>query len=173
MISQRSRRTISNIYDAALAPDLWPAALQSVMDEAGAVGAGYSLFNKRKERVEWLSQSGPLVGREADYFSYYHELDRYRPMIEALPAERWLRISECLPETLLRHDEWYNDYLLKAGIDDALSARLFESPSHIVVLGVSHGIDRAPFTAARIAALQEISEPLANAARLQVELHNL
>src|SRR5258705_3773432 len=140
MISQRSRRTISNIYDAALAPDLWPAALQSVMDEAGAVGAGYSLFNKRTERVEWLSQWGPLVGREADYFSHYHALDHYRPILEVLPAGRWWRISECLPETLLRRDEWYNDYLLRAGIDDALSARLCESASHVVVFGVSHGM---------------------------------
>jgi PAS domain-containing protein len=173
MISQRSRRTISNIYDAALAPDLWPAALQSVMDEAGAVGAGYSLFNKRTERVEWLSQSGPLVGREADYFSHYHALDRYRPILEVLPAGRWLWISECLPETVLRRDEWYNDYLLRAGIDDALSARLCESASHVVVFGVSHGNDRAPFTAADTAALQELLEPLAKAARLHTELGSL
>jgi hypothetical protein len=106
MISERSRRTISIVYDAALAPNLWPAALQSAMDEVGAVGAGYSVFNKRTERVEWLSQSGSLVGREADYFSYYHELDRYRPILEALPAGGWLRISECLPETVLRRDEY-------------------------------------------------------------------
>src|SRR6202051_2561983 len=154
MISQRSRRTISSIYDAALVPDLWPAVLQSVMDEAGAVGAGYSLFNKRTERVGWLSQSGPLVGREADYFSYYHALDRYRAILEALPAGRWLRISECLPETVLRRDEWLYDFLLKAGIDDALSVRLFESASHTVMFGVNHGVDRAPFTAAGTAALQ-------------------
>src|ERR1700730_8259673 len=173
MSSQRFRRTISSIYDAALVPDLWPAALQSVMDETGAVGAGYSLFNKRTERVGWLSQSGPLVGREADYFSYYHALDRYRAILEALPAGRWLRISECLPEPVLRRDEWYNDYLLRAGIDDALSAPLFESASHIAVFGVSHGIDRAPFTAAGTAALQELSEPLAKAARLHTELGSL
>jgi hypothetical protein len=55
MISERSRRTISSIYDAALAANLWPAALQSAMDEVGAVGAGHSVFNKRTERVEWLS----------------------------------------------------------------------------------------------------------------------
>lgn len=173
MISQTSRRTISNIYDAALAPDLWPAALQSVMDEAGAVGAGYSLFNKRTERVEWLSQSGPLVGREADYFSHYHALDHYRPILEVLPAGRWLWISECLPETVLRRDEWYNDYLLRAGIDEAVGVRLFESASHVVVFGVSHGNDRAPFTAAGTAALQELLEPLAKAARLHTELGSL
>jgi DNA-binding CsgD family transcriptional regulator len=173
MASDASRCTISSIYDAALAPDVWPAALQSVMDDAGAVGAGYSIFNKRRKRVEWLSQSGPLVGREGDYFSYYNALDRYRPILETLPATRWLQISECLPKAVLRRDEWYNDYLLKAGIDDAVAVRLFESASHIGVFGVSHGTDRAPFTAADIAALQELLEPLAKAARLHTELGSL
>jgi PAS domain-containing protein len=84
-----------------------------------------------------------------------------------------LRISECLPETVLRRDEWYNDYLLEAGIDDALSVRTFENASHIVVFGVSHGIDQAPFTASGVAVLQAMLEPLAKAARLHVELHNL
>jgi DNA-binding CsgD family transcriptional regulator/PAS domain-containing protein len=173
MSTQRSRRTSSSIYDAALVPHLWPAALQSVMNEVGAAGAGYCIFNKRTERVEWLSQSGALVGREADYFNYYHALDRYRPILEIIPVGRWLRISECLPETVLRRDEWYTDFLLKAGIDDALSARLFESASHTVMFGVNHGVDRAPFTAADMAALQELLEPLIKAARLHIELGNV
>jgi len=84
-----------------------------------------------------------------------------------------LWISECLPETVLRRDEWYNDYLLRAGIDEAVGVRLFESASHVVVFGVSHGNDRAPFTAAGIAALQELLEPLAKAARLHTELGGL
>jgi DNA-binding CsgD family transcriptional regulator len=84
-----------------------------------------------------------------------------------------LWISECLPETVLRRDEWYNDYLLRAGIDEAVGVRLFESASHVVVFGVSHGNDRAPFTAAGTAALQELLEPLAKAARLHTELGSL
>jgi hypothetical protein len=57
--------------------------------------------------------------------------------------------------------------------DDALSVRLFESASHIVVFGVSHGIDQAPFPAAAVAALQKLLEPLAKAARLHTELGSL
>ena len=111
---------ISSIYDAALVPDLWPMVLQSVMEELGAVGAGYGVFNKRTGGIEWLSQSGPLVDLEANYLSYYHLLDRYRPMLETVPAGRWVWVSDCLPETELSRDEWYNDYLLKAGIDEAV-----------------------------------------------------
>jgi DNA-binding CsgD family transcriptional regulator/PAS domain-containing protein len=173
MSSDAPRRTISSIYDAALVSDLWPTALKSVMDEVGAVGAGYGFFNKWTEQIEWLSQSGPLVELEADYFSYYHAIERYRPMLEAVPAEKWLRISECLPETVLRRDEWYNDYLLKAGIDDAVGARLFENQSHAVYFGIHHGMDQPPFAVDRLAALRALVKPLGQAARLHVELHSL
>jgi PAS domain-containing protein/DNA-binding CsgD family transcriptional regulator len=173
MSSDKFRRAISSIYDAALIPDLWPSALQSVMEDVGAVGAGYGVFAKRTGEIEWLTQRGLLVSTAADFINYYHRLDPYRPMLESVPAGRWVWVSECLPESELRRDEWYNDYLLKAGIDDGVGVRLFESASYTVVFGLSHGIDRAPFTEVGIAALEALFQPLDNAARLQVELHNL
>jgi hypothetical protein len=57
-------------------------------------------------------------------------------MFETAPVGRWVWVSECLPETELRRNEWYNDYLLKAGVDDAVGVRLFESASHTVLFGV-------------------------------------
>jgi PAS domain-containing protein len=173
MGSETFRRTISSIYDAALLPDLWPVALQSVMDQLGAVGAGYGVFNKRTGGVEWVSQTGPLVNVAADYISHYHEFDPHRPVCETARVGRWVWVSECLPETKLRRNEFYNDYLLKAGVDDAVGVRLFESASHTALFGIHHGIDQAPFTAAGIAALQAMLEPLAKAARLHTELGSL
>ena len=173
MRSDTSRRTISSIYDAALVSDLWPLALQSVMDDIGAVGAGYGVFNKRTGGIEWVSQTGPLVNVAADYISHYHEFDPHRPVCETAPVGRWVWVSECLPETKLRRNEFYNDYLLKAGVDDAVGVRLFESASHTALFGIHHGIDQAPFTAGGIAALQAMLEPLAKAARLHTELGSL
>ena len=71
MRSERSRHTISSIYDAALVPDLWPLALDLAVDSVGGVGAAYYVWNKRTGQVEWLSMSGPLVDTTADYASYY------------------------------------------------------------------------------------------------------
>src|SRR3981189_2261486 len=160
MRSERTRRTISTIYDAALVPDLWPAALQSAIGQVGAAGAGYGVFNKATGRIE-LSLTGPLVNGAADFISYYHRFDPHRPMFETAPVGRWVWVSECLPQTELSRNEWYNDYLLKAGVDDAVRVRLFESASHTVLFGIHHGIDQAPFAAAGIAALEELLEPLA------------
>ncbi len=173
MGSDPSRRRISSVYDAALMPNLWPAGLDLAVDLVGGVGAAYYVWNKRTGRVEWLSMSGPLVNTTADYASYYYALDPYRPMFETVPSGRLLRLRECVPEALLRRNEWYNEYLVKGGIDDAVAARLFENRSHVVYFGIHHGIDQPPFATGRPAALQALVKPLRQAARLRVELHNL
>ena len=173
MASDASRRTISSIYDAAVVPDLWPAALDLAVDSVGGVGAAYYVWNKRTGQVEWLSMSGPLVDTTADYASYYYALDPYRPMFETVPSGRLLGLRECVPEALLRRSEWYNEYLLESGVDNAVGARLFENRSHAVYFGIHHGIDQPPFATDRAAAVRALVKPLRQAARLQLELHNL
>jgi DNA-binding CsgD family transcriptional regulator/PAS domain-containing protein len=173
MSSDKFRRAISSIYDAALMPNLWPAALDLAVDSVGGVGAAYYVWNKRTGQVEWLSMSGPLANTTADYASYYYALDPYRPMFETVPSGRLLGVRECVPEALLRRNEWYNDYLLKGGIDDGVGARLFANRSHVVYFGIHHGTDQPPFATDRAAALQALVRPLRQAARLCVELHNL
>jgi hypothetical protein len=46
MGSTASRRTISSIYDAALMPNLWPAALELAVDSVGGVGAAYYVWKQ-------------------------------------------------------------------------------------------------------------------------------
>src|SRR5438045_9732001 len=91
-MGSNARRTISSIYDAALMPNLGPAALELAVDSVGGVGAAYYVWNKRTGQVEWLSMSGPLVNTTADYASYYYAFDPYRPMFETVPSGRLLRV---------------------------------------------------------------------------------
>lgn len=170
MRSAPLRRTVGSIYDAALVPDLWPAALQAVMDTIGAVGAGFCISNGRTGRIELLSLTGPLVNRGSDYVSYYHAIDPLQALVEAAPPGRWVHLAESVPAAVLRRNEWYNDFLLKAGIDDVVGTRLFESGSRSVLFGVALAGDRPPFAAADLAALQELPAPLREAGRLHAEL---
>jgi hypothetical protein len=55
---------VSKIQDAAVVPELWPIALQSLVEAFGAAGAGYQLRNRRTGSVEWLCRSGILAGSE-------------------------------------------------------------------------------------------------------------
>jgi hypothetical protein len=58
MASDGSRPIISSAYDAGLVPRLWPAALQSVLDAVGGVGASYVVWNNQTNQGElpWSSQ---------------------------------------------------------------------------------------------------------------------
>jgi hypothetical protein len=61
MTSNPTARSISRISEAALAPDRWPAALQSITEAVGALGVGYLLLKKRTGGVEWMSMAGLSV----------------------------------------------------------------------------------------------------------------
>src|SRR6202040_3608919 len=68
-----------------------------------------------------------------------HGAHPYRPLLEATPSGNWVQLSKCIPQTILRGDEWYNDYAAKAGIGDIIGTRLFDSSSCTVILSVSSG----------------------------------
>jgi DNA-binding CsgD family transcriptional regulator/PAS domain-containing protein len=172
MRSDPLMRAVSRISEAALAPDRWPAALQSITE--AVVGVGYLLLKKRTGGIEWVSMAGLSVDVN-DYINYYAARDPYRPVLEAAPNESWVQLSKCLPQTVLRSDEWHNDYAVKAGIGDIIGTRLFDSPSCTVILSAHWGIYQAPVmaTATATASLRELFDPLSNAARVHAELREL
>lgn len=43
------KRIVSSVYDATLAPELWPTALQSVTEAINTVGTAYIIRDKRTE----------------------------------------------------------------------------------------------------------------------------
>jgi DNA-binding CsgD family transcriptional regulator/PAS domain-containing protein len=166
-------RIIPSIFDAALAPELWPAALESIVGAVGAVGAAYIIREKRTGRVDWISLSGPTLELKADYLTHYSGLDPYWPVLDAAPSGTLVRLSDCLPETVLRRDEWYNDFILKSGIGDILGAPLFDSGSHTAVFGIHRGVGLAPFASLPAAPIQELFAVLSKAARLHQKLRSL
>jgi PAS domain-containing protein len=160
------------ISEAALAPDRWPAALQSVTEAVGALGVGSLLLNKQTGDVEWMSLAGLSLDANR-YIEYYAPRDPYRRVLEAAPSGSWVQLSKCLLQTVLQSDEWYNDYIVKGGIRDIIGARLFDSPFCTAFLSAHLGIYQKPFTATATASLRELFDPLTNAARLHAELREL
>jgi len=165
-------RAIANIYDAAASPDLWPKALNSLAEALDAIGAAYILHSKRTGRVEWAWFSGPSAEYTADYLGYYAALDPYRPFVDVAPSESWVRLSRCLPKSVLRRDEWYNDFVLKCGIKDILGARVVDNDTHTAYFGIHYDMlsEAGPARAARSRGLLAC---LSGAARLHLELRRL
>ncbi|MGZ3282628.1 MAG: hypothetical protein ACXU9A_08230, partial [Xanthobacteraceae bacterium] len=105
---------MSKLHNAGLAADAWPEALQSLSDAVGVAGAAYITFNKITGRVDWACFSGPSEGAKPEYVRHYAALDPYSPLLDA----SWMKLSECLPDALLRRSEWYNDFVLACGVRD-------------------------------------------------------
>jgi len=79
-------------------------------------------------------------------------------------------LSERLPQSRLRHDEWYNDFTLKGGTHDLLGSKLYESPSHIAIIGLHRAIGEVDSTVRQEEMLQRLMGPLRNAARRHLGL---
>jgi PAS domain-containing protein len=167
-----SSRVISAIYDTALSPASWPEALRQVMQALGTFGAAYILTNKWSGLVEWASFSGPSVELKPDYVRHYAALDPSLPLIHSAPSGSWVRLSEALPNDVLRRDEWYNDFVRKCGVDDILGSPLLEDESHRAIIGIHYGVYQTRRKSAPAALLKQLLPPLSQAARLYVDLRN-
>jgi hypothetical protein len=81
------------------------------MTEAlGAAGAACIVANKSSNRADWVCFSGLSERFRSDYVDHFARLDPFLPHLNV--ARRWIKLSDCLPQSLLRQSEWYNDFVL-------------------------------------------------------------
>jgi hypothetical protein len=131
-----STSVVSREFDAALSPESWPLALEAVAESLGAIGGAYIVRSKETAGVEWIRLSGPDAALEANYVAHYAAIDGYSSLIDVSAEGRWLRLSQCFSKSRLRTDEWYNDFVVKAGVDDILGVRLADRPARTAILGI-------------------------------------
>jgi hypothetical protein len=129
---------VSNFHDAAVSPEAWLQALEALTDAMGVAGSALIISNKRTGNVDEAYFSGLSAGLKPDYVRYYAALDPYSPLLDG----NWKKLSECLPDPLLRKSEWYNDFVLTCGVRDILGARLADTSSHCVIFGIHQQIGR-------------------------------
>lgn len=165
------RSIAGGLCEAALSPDTWPRVLRQLSDYLGAVGAAYIVTNKATGQVERIALTGASAERQSDYVAHFAAVDPYRPLLESRPG--WLRVSECLPNAVLARDEWYNDFVVRAGVGDILGANLYSGPSHEAVIGLHYGLHQHGFSAKHEARARELLGLMQKAAALQVRLNNL
>jgi DNA-binding CsgD family transcriptional regulator len=166
---QTYAKTVASIFDAVLDERLTTAALRAVADYVGASGAAYFLVNKLTGQVGSLDFWGSFSGDRADYLAHYSKIDPFRLIQQEAECGRLARLSERLPQGVLRQDEWYNDYVLKGGVCDVLGTKLYESPSRMVIVGLHRAIADRPVPG-DTEALERLMAPLASAARLHAGL---
>jgi DNA-binding CsgD family transcriptional regulator len=170
MMLEAYHNTVGGIFDAIRDERLIPVALEKLAKYVGSAGAAYMLINKHTARVVSADWWGAFSGSRAEYLAHYGKIDPFRAFLEKTADGSVYRLTESLPQRALRHDEWYNDFLLKGGVRDILGAKLHESPSRMIILGLHCAAgDFDPFLP-DMEALQQLMPVLGKAARLHVQL---
>ena len=162
--------TIASVYDAVTDNTLLPAALEAVVEYVGAAGATYLLVNKLTGQVSSRVSWGNFTGSAADYLTHYSKIDQFRVIQEKQPCGSLVRLSECLPESILRYDEWYNDFIRAGGSCDLFGGKLCESASHILIFGLHRAVGDVHPVPRDMDAFQRLMAPLCGAARLRLRL---
>ena len=141
-----------------------PEALKALTDAAGVAGAALIIFNKGTGTVDEAYFSGLSAGFKSDYVRHYAAMDPYSPLLDG----SWKKLSECLPDRLLRSSEWYNDFVLTCGVRDILATRLVDAPRHCVIFGVHQQIGRT--FSDRVDSVVDLAAiPLKQAAQCHIE----
>jgi hypothetical protein len=165
-MSRDLSRVLANIRDSERAAEAWPEALKSMTEALGAAGAACIVVNKISKSADWVCFSGLSERFRPDYVDHFARLDPFLPHLNV--ARRWIRLSDCLPHSLLRQSEWYNDFVLACGVRDILGARLIETRSHLVYVGLHQQIGRSLGADVELA-MKELTSPLRSAMLRQVE----
>src|SRR3981081_1891148 len=102
---------VSALQEAAASREAWPDALKALTEAAGVAGAALIISNKSTGNVEEAYFSGLSAEFKSDYVEHYAALDPYSPLLDG----SWKKLSQCLPDSLLRKSEWYNDFVRTCG----------------------------------------------------------
>jgi DNA-binding CsgD family transcriptional regulator/PAS domain-containing protein len=163
-------KTVASIFDALLDERLTPSALEAVAKYVGAAGAAYLLVNKLTSQVSSVARWGCSTANVADYLTHYSKIDPFRPIQEAAASGNLARVTEHLPQSVLRRDEWYNDFILKGGVCDILGTKLHESSAHMVIVGLYRAVGDVNPDPWDLEAVRALMPSLRNAAALHLGL---
>ena len=165
-MSRDLSRVVAYIRDSEGAAEAWPEALKSMTEALGAAGAACIVVNKSSNSADWVCFSGQSERFRSDYVDHFAPLDPFLPHLNV--ARRWIKLSDCLPQSLLRQSEWYNDFVLACGVRDILGTRLIETRSHLVYVGIHQQIGRS-LGADVEPAMKELTSPLRSTMLRQME----
>lgn len=151
---------IGTLYDAAVEPERWPAALTATADLLGAVGSQLYFWNKREKG-------------NAAYLRYYGAIDTRRQALERIPAGTVTAYDLDFDEGRFRKSEFLNDFLIPHGVPYVAGTRPFETADLSAVLAVLRNFRQGSFGQPELAVLRRLVPHLQRAARLHLQMREM
>jgi DNA-binding CsgD family transcriptional regulator/PAS domain-containing protein len=166
------KKAIACLRDSAAESQVWTEALPLICDSLGAIGAACFARNDETDGIEWVSICGPLSHRTADYIEYYASIDIYRPVVSAGARAGWLTLVSSMSQGILGQSEWYQDFILPAGLVDVVSTQIHQAGRRQIIFGIHHDRQQS-IPPAQNARLHSLLPHLQEAARLEQERRSL
>jgi DNA-binding CsgD family transcriptional regulator len=160
---------IDQIYEAALVPDVWPAALQGVADNAGALGA--SLFTSdARQMFRWTSSDS--IRALMQLWNEQNWQPRSQRPARMLKANRqgFVRDIDVYSMEELQADESWRGFHLPHGIGWAAGTFVKIPTGDVAIFSIEREYVNGPMTVEDVERLDALRPHLARAALLAVRL---
>lgn len=127
---------LGRLYEAALDDRVWPAALSALGDACGGIGGHLLILGAMAgTRPEsFMGSRFPEVNEE--YVEHYARIDPRLGLVVSLPSERIFACHEHFDVDFVRHDPFYNEFLLPHEFRFVAGWRLSRAGGGAVIFGM-------------------------------------
>ena len=166
---------IGVLYETVLDPNRMKEAVGLCGLYAGGVDAQLMTIDKKTGLVmqSLLAETHFSVQGEADYVNHYMAIDPRLCIITQGHVGEWLRCSDVNSENFVKHNEFYQDFLLYYGARYSMVGRLYEDEAQYTSIGALRATNQQPFGDAEKRAAQRFESHFQRVLRLQKHTHAL
>ena len=161
---------VSGIYEAALEPAKWPAALGRLADEFGAQSAAAFVVDVSIAEVGFIAVSGIDPRALDDYVAHYAQIDPWNEYLGKRPSGCPIVSQAVMDDRIFERTEFCSDFLRRYDIFHAMGGFVLRSGSLAFLCGVQRPRERGAFTAADLQRLKTLFPHLERAVRIHRRL---
>lgn len=167
---------VGQIYDAALAPDLWQSVLAALKHSIGADGAHLLGWDgTRGGDILAVTVGDERLSSDAvhRYNAYYGAIDPRRQIAATSAEGEVIACHRNFNQRFVEKDEFFQDFLLPLGFRYSIGASVLRSAKTDYQIALQREIQRGPFEENNVALLSRLTPHLARSLRLMEQSHRL
>jgi DNA-binding CsgD family transcriptional regulator len=158
---------VAGLYEAALFPDRWHAALTAVMKRTSADTFHLLAWDRQEATTSFDLYSHEWMTRGVKaYAAYYGAIDPRRRLLETAPVGAAVACHQHISERDVERNEFFQDFLIPGGLRYVTVARPHSDERQDIVLGLMRHVGNRPFGDAELMEAQRMSAHLSRACRL-------
>jgi len=161
---------LGGIYEAALDPTHWDAALASVVGYVGGESAILGINDPARERADLMLHVGLERGLVARWYAEFGQEDPWAKGAAPLDEGAVVTGTELVPLEELRKRRLYREILVPIGIHDLIAGVLAKRRERYAFLSVYRGPDRPLFGEAEAERMARLVPHLQRAAAIRQRL---